>query len=831
MNPYPLVDHVRTKAHLTDEVTELERSNFLLSRLAAEEAIVLLENDRGLPLKRGCKVALLGSGATHTVKGGSGSGEVNERRSISIYQGMKDQGFVLTTTRLLRSYAETADRHRHAFEQQKKKQAGLINRRVTMSAMNGGYTHPPFPRLKAETLGQDAEVCVYVISRVSGEAYDRKLEQGDYYLTETEISNLRLCVKSYKKVILAINAGGPVDLSSVEDLPFGAVLFLSMLGSAGGEAVARTLLGEVSPSGCLTATWPARYEDLPFCMEYSYLNGKTDKEDYKEGIFVGYRYFDTFDIAPRYCFGHGLSYTDFHIRSRVTLSADTVTVAAQVTNKGSVSGKCVVQTYVSCPNGRLMKEYQRLTAFGKTGLLGPGQTEQLRMTFPLSSLSSYEEEAARFLLEKGRYVIRVGRSSRCTEAVAALVLQEDVVVSQHCNICPLEKDWKELHPGEPVIREAAEIPEILIDPTAVQSVIHVYREPSVHCDAETKALMRKLSAREMLDLTVGAGTAFLIPGAHYYTVPGAVGYTTCKYAKKGITDLSFCDGPAGVRLPQKMVALKGRNITKFITAAMDTFNFLPTFVKRVAFGKPSDGTLLYQYTTAFPVGTALAQTWNVELVRKVGEGVNRELEEYGVHYWLAPGMNIHRNPLCGRNYEYFSEDPVLSGKIAAAEIRGVQRRGTHFATVKHYLCNNQETNRLQMNAQVTERTMREIYLRGFEIAVREGKPGALMTGYNRINGVFNASCHDTLTKVLRCEWGFEGLVMTDWDACKPGCSADASLKAGMDLMMPGDPRHKWQLHRALQSGLLPEACVRRSAARILSVIAMHQKEVWKGERK
>lgn len=824
MKTYPLVDHVRTKAHLTDEITALERKNFTLSRLAAEEAIVLLENDGVLPLKKGSRVALLGGGATHTVKGGSGSGEVNERRSVSIYEGMRNSGFVLTTDLLLSTYAKNADHHRLAYEKRLKRRAGIFNYRITMSSMDQGYEYPPFPRLQKDQLDEEADACVYVISRMSGEAYDRKLECGDYYLTETEIANLHLCASHYKKVILAINAGGPVDLCGVADIHFGAVLFLSMLGSAGGDAVARILCGDVSPSGCLTTTWPVHYEDIPYCNEYSYLNGQIDREDYKEGIFVGYRYFDTFDAEPRFCFGHGLSYTSFDIRSEVSLCGNAVSISARVVNTGHIPGKCVVQTYASCPSGELIKEYQRLTAFAKTGLLQPGQAETLHMTFPLSYLASYDEKSAQFLLERGRYIMRVGRSSRHTGAVAAIILSQDVVISKHCNICPQVRTWSDLCPQIATASDAA-VTEIHVDPAAITPIIYHYREPDVPHDPAVDALLDKLSTKEMLDLTVGAGWVYLLPGSHYYTVPGAVGCTTDKYASRGITDLSFCDGPAGVRLPQKMVAVKGKNATKFITAAMDAFNFLPKIVKWISFGNLSEGTALYQYTTAFPVGTAMAQTWNVNLVRQVGGGINEELEEYGIHYWLAPGMNIHRNPLCGRNYEYFSEDPVLSGKMAAAVTLGVQKSGTHFATVKHYLCNNQETNRRKMSSQVSERAMREIYLRGFEIAVREAKPGALMTGYNRINGVFNAACHDTLTKVLRCEWDFDGLVMTDWDTSKQGCGADASLRAGMDLMMPGDPRQKWRLRRALRKGTLDEATIRRSAFHILRAVAAHQQEL------
>lgn len=816
------IGKVRTKAHLDDAVTELEKKNRQIALEAAREGIVLLENSGILPLDKTCKVALFGEGATNTVKGGSGSGEVNERKSTTIFQGMKEAGFKITTVSLLKKYATKASTARKEFFREQKKKAGIVNFGVTMANMEHPFVNPPFPALSENDLDDEAEVCIYVVSRISGEGYDRKLEKGDYYLSDQEESNIRLCASHYQHLILVINAGGPVDLGTIDDVSLDAMLFLSMLGTAGGEVLADVLSGNVSPSGHLSDTWVMKYEDIPCAREYSYLNGNVEKEYYKEDIYVGYRYFDTFDVPVRYPFGYGLSYTKFAIESEANLEGSNVVLKAQVTNTGAYTGKEVVQVYVSCPDGKLKKEYQRLAGFEKTKDLKPGEITELNIQFPLSLLASYDEDRASFLLEKGDYVLRVGDSSQNTEIVCVLECQETIVVSKHENICPLKDTFEKITLPQ-ITRKGSldqeEIPRLMIDSKAIVPIVHEYKEPEMVCDSATEQLMKKLKVKEMADIVVGAGNDMVIPTAHYYTVPGASGYTTYKYHDRGIKDINFCDGPAGIRIQQQAVAVKGKNLVKSITASIELLNFLPEICRKLAFGKPSDGTMLYQYTTAFPVGTALAQTWNTELVETVGYAVNAEMEEYGITYWLAPGMNIHRNPLCGRNYEYYSEDPLLTGKIAAAMTRGVQRKGNHFVTLKHFFCNNQETNRGKSSSEVSERAMREIYLKGFEIAVKEGDAKGVMTSYNRVNGVYSAVNYDAVTKVLRGEWGFDGIVMTDWENWKPDCDADRAIYAGMDLMMQGDNKQRKQIRKALKKGSLDEKYVKRSAVNVLRVIS------------
>ena len=429
------------------------------------------------------------------------------------------------------------------------------------------------------------------------------------------------------------------------------------------------------------------------------------------------------------------------------------------------------------------------------------------------------------LLEAGCYPIRLGNSSRNTRIIAAAELTSTVLLSSHENICPSNAKLSVLSKsvdgvGEPI---PPEIPRLEIDPSAIVTIRHQYPEPAACDDPEVEQLLQTLTDDELALLVVGCGSDMVIPMEHTYTVPGATGYTTYKLHQKGIEDVSFCDGPAGIRVQQQAMAVKGKNKIKAITPALEMLAYLPKVLRNFTFGKPEDGTMLYQYTTALPVGTALAQTWNTALIEDLGRGVNAELEEYGIDFWLAPGLNIQRNPLCGRNYEYYSEDPVLSGKIAAAMARGAQVRGSHSVTLKHFFCNNQETNRGNVSSEVSERAIREIYLKGFEIGVKEGHAGAVMTSYNRVNNVFSAVNRDALIKVLRDEWGFDGLVMTDWDSTKPDCDADRSMVAGVSILMQGEKKQVRRIRKAMKDGTLDPKYVRRSASQVLRAVIRSNK--------
>ena len=592
----------------------------------------------------------------------------------------------------------------------------------------------------------------------------------------------------------------------------------------GGRAFADLITGKYVPSAKTVDTWPKDYKDIPFAMDYSYLNGDLDEEYYREGIYVGYRYFDSYDVEPRYPFGYGLSYTTFSIeKENVELVGTKVMVRANVTNTGSTySGKEVVQLYASCPQTGMAKEYQRLAAFAKTGVIAPGGTETIVLSFDMKDLASYREADAAWVLEAGDYILRLGASSRDTEAVAALVLDGEAVVEQCTNVSRTVLEVREMDP--PALKDTneekdaaeaqdADLLRIPVPASAFETEVCEYRDPEIYESPVSDAVRDVLSTEELCEVV--AGTGMVGNGPRFFDAPGSAGYTTGAFIGKGLPNVCLADGPAGLRLQKVSTVTRSGNV-KAAEPMLSALKYLPDPVQKVMFGDPDRQPCVYQFTTAFPVGLALAQSWNTKLVERVGDAVGKEMERYGVTYWLAPGMNIHRNPLCGRNFEYYSEDPLLTGKMAAAMSRGVQSHRGCFVTIKHFCCNNQEDNRNRTNANVNERALREIYLRGFRIAVQEGHARALMTSYNKVNGTYVNNSYELLTKVLRNEWGFDGLVMTDWFATGKGLgSHSAAIEAGNDLIMPGGKGVVRELRAKLKSGELDGTALRRCAANVI----------------
>ncbi|MBR1457482.1 MAG: glycoside hydrolase family 3 C-terminal domain-containing protein [Oscillospiraceae bacterium] len=806
-----------TKASASDTVSERERRNLRIAYRAACEGMVLLKNDGALPL-RGKRLALYGAGAARTVKGGTGSGEVNERHSVSILEGLEDRGFEVTTGRWLRDYEEDYERSRAAFEKERRQFYKKIGKKSIIDLALSSFQLPCGRAVTEEDVRESAaDSCVYVLSRQAGEGGDRRAEPGDYALTQTELQSIRLCAASYEHFILAVNSGSPLDMGSLRELGgIDALVYLCQPGAEGGHAFADLLSGTVTPSGKLTDTWAEAYADLPFAMEYSYLNGELREEFYREGIYVGYRYFDSFGKQPLYPFGYGLSYTDFTIGpASVNVEGTQVTVTAEVRNAGKTyAGKETLQLYVSAPNGALHKEYQRLAAYGKTGLLAPGEAESLTLRFDARSLASYDEARASFVLEPGAYILRLGNSSRDTRAAAVLSLEREVIVSQHAHVCPLNRPMTELKAAPYPFEDTAELPHIPLRAESFETLQCRYDTPEVCTEPRVRAFLGKLSLRERAEAVVGAGMF----GRNRFDLPGSVGNTTSALWDKGLVNVALCDGPAGLRIQSRSVQGRKGEI-KPLQLSLSVLEMLPEFIKKPMLGDPEKGTPLYQFCTAFPVATMLAQTWNEELLYEVGKAIFGEMKEYGCTFWLAPAVNIHRNPLCGRNFEYFSEDPLLTGRMAAAITRGVQQEEGYYATVKHLACNNQEENRNGVSSNVGERALREIYLRGFAIAVREGGAKAIMTSYNRLNGVYTANSHDLCTKLLRCEWGFDGVVMTDWFSTGRG-RADAALamQAGNDLIMPGGAGAKAEIRRAVRRGRIPETDLARCCANVLRAI-------------
>ena len=797
---------IRNKAAFTDEVTPLEEENARVSYEAALEGIVLLENDGTLPIVPG-KVALYGAGAGMTIKGGTGSGEVNERHAVSILEGMEVAGFTVTTKSWIERYEEEYRRGEEEYAAEFRRRMLKLD---VVNMMGTPYQYPFGDPVTIEDVNEsDTDTCIYVIARQAGESADRKLKNFEYSLSDEEKANLAMCAANYEKMIVVINVGSVFDMSFLDEIAgIGAVVYYAQQGMKGGNAFADLICGKVSPSAKTVDTWPEKYEDIPFAMDYSYLNGDVDQEYYREGIYVGYRYFDSYDVEPRYPFGYGLSYTDFAIETgTVTAAGGKVTVSAKVTNTGSTySGREVVQLYVSCPKSGMAKEYQKLAAFAKTEELKPGESTNVSLTFAMEELASYREEDAAYVLEKGDYILRTGASSRDTSAAAVLVLDEDIVTEQCENICPTVFEVKEMEP--PMLSDTADeqdtdLERIPVKAADIATAGHLYEEPEIYSSPVTDAVLNVLTEEELCDVVTGAGAGG--NGAKFFDAPGSAGYTTGELLDKGLPNVCLADGPAGLRL-QKTSAVTRSGKLKGVEPMLSAMNYVPGVVKKIMLGNPAKQPCVYQFATSFPTGLALAQSWNTALAERVGKAVGKEMERYGVTYWLAPG----------RNFEYYSEDPLLSGKMAAAISKGVQSRRGCYVTIKHFCCNNQEDNRNHTNANVNERALREIYLRGFRIAVQEGHAKALMTSYNKVNGTYANNSYDLITKVLRNEWGFDGVVMTDWFATgKDVGSHSAAIEAGNDLIMPGGKGVAKELKQKVRVGELDVTALKRCAANVI----------------
>ena len=800
--------------NLQQEPSEREIRHRALARKAAAEGIVLLKNDGVLPLKLSDPIALFGSGADKTVKGGIGSGDVNNRENISIFRGVREAGAAVTSLEWLKDYDRRYDDAREKWKEKILEDAHHVDNPFDAYAANP-FVLPEGRSITAEDL-KGASAAVYVISRISGEGKDRRLAEGDYYLSRREWEDIRYLDQYGIPLILILNAGGPVELTDIlrEADNIRAVLNISQPGQEGGTAVADILFGTAVPQGKLTATWAERYEDYPCADSFSYLNGNLEKEEYREGIYVGYRYFDSFGVKPLFPFGYGLSYTSFEMKfHEMKVKENVLGAEVTVTNTGSsYAGREVVQVYVSLPLTGAEKEYRRLAGFKKTDCLKPGESQKVVVEIRQKQLAVFSEERQAWIVEKGIYGIWIGGSSAEAKLCAFVKVPDEVILEETHRICPRKEMFAELcrdGSEEDIRRLPAEKEEQL---SVYEFIPRREEQKKYEAPAERRYPVEDLIPLLYGNITSGASTL----GSAGIRVPGSAGESTEVLEEKyGIRSLIMADGPAGIRLRQSYQVDRASD-TVYGTGVLGSLE--NGFLEPMELHENAD--TYFQYCTAFPVGTALAQTWDVELLREFGRAVAEEMEEYHVDLWLAPGMNIQRNPLCGRNFEYFSEDPLLTGALAAAVTQGVQSRYGCGVTIKHFACNNQEDNRMGVDACISEKALREIYLRGFEIAVKESAPAAIMSSYNLINGVHAANCRDLCTVLAREEWGFEGVIMSDWNTTVPtdGSVPWKCAAAGNDIIMPGNSRDDENIKQAYACGELTEETIRECAGRIIALV-------------
>ncbi len=765
------------------------------------EFVVLLKKNNDFPLKEAGDIALYGNGGRLTIKGGTGSGEVNSRFFVNCEEGLKNKGFNVLTKSWLDQYDEIRKGFKEAFIKEIRQIAKKTHTNAIVTSMGRVMTEGDYELENKK----ECDTAVYVLSRISGEGNDRKPARGDFKLSETEIRDILSLQEKYDRFMLVINAGGPVDLSEVNEVE--NILVLSQLGVETGNALADILLGNLYPSGKLSTTWDA-YEN--YCHEGQF--GEKDDTRYKEGIYVGYRYFDSVGKRALYPFGYGLGYADFtYAIEKADFVHSKVTVSVKVTNTSDTyAGKEVVQLYVSKPQGRLDQPYQELCAFEKTKELKPKESEELRLSFDLKDFASYDTKNHSYVLEKGDYIVRVGTSSVDTKQALVIEVKEDLITLVTKN-CLGETDFKDLVIERTYEKADPDVLRFVLDPSCVETETVDYDKKDEIC-----AELENADADKLAMLNIGAfdpkGGLLSVIGNAAMSVAGAAGESSDIFKDKGLKNIVMSDGPAGLRISKQYYRDK-KGIHSIGSPIPETiFDFMPGVIKWFMSRSsklPKGAEVFEQWCTAIPIGTAIAQSFNKDLACCLGDIVGREMEIYGVDLWLAPALNIHRDVLCGRNFEYFSEDPLVSGVMAAAITKGVQAHRQKGVTIKHYAANNQETNRYGNNSMVSERAMREIYLRGFEYCIRKEKPYAVMSSYNLLNGIHTSEHKGLCSDILRREWAYEGILMTDWvvatnmlskDAKYPGPDAAKVAASSHSLFMPGSKKDYEAVLNGLKEG-------------------------------
>ena len=772
------------------------------------ESVLFLKRNNDFPLEKPCDIVLVGNGVRHTIKGGTGSGDVVSKSFRTIEEAFTDAKFNIVSTKWLDSYDEFKKGTLKDYIKDCKKEA-RENKIMPVVYSMGFFEEEKNYSFSPDFLG---DVCIYVLSRNSGEGNDRKEIKGDVRLSDREIKDILYLNKKHKKFMLVLNVGGVIDLQPV--LEVSNILLLSQLGVVTSDILVDVVLGKKNPSGKLTTTW-AKPEDYP-----SYNNfGNLHNTYYKEGIYVGYRYFNTINKNIIYPFGYGLSYTEFDIKIvNKKIDKTKLFVTCNVKNIGKFEGKEVIQLYVTKPNDLLDNPYIELFDYKKTKLLKSNEEELITLSVDFNNLASYFEGLASYVLQKGYYIIRIGNSSINLTNVCKCKVEKKVILKKLQNKCgkPSFTDLK----LERIEEDYSDLEEFIIESNFNKEEI-VYKK-----DCYIDPLIEDLTVEELANICLGhhEGGLSEIVGSSCKHVLGGAGETTLSVSE--IKDsLTMADGPAGLRLKAEYgIDKKGTYDIKMDPIMEKMILFLPKIAKPFVLPKKNrHGEIHYQYTTAIPIGTALAQSFNDDYVKECGKIVAEEMRKFNVDLWLAPALNIHRNILCGRNFEYYSEDPYLSGMIASWVIKGVEESHGLGTTIKHFVCNNQELNRNNNNSEISERALREIYLRGFEICISVSNPKAIMTSYNLINGIHTSESYELINDILRCEWKYDGLVMSDWIktgrsfsklSIYPAPYASNNILAGNDLTMPGSNKDYKDIIKAIKNGKLKKEDLIYSASRI-----------------
>lgn len=750
-------------------------------KLAAEGCVLLKNTDNILPIASENTVSFFGRTQIDYIKSGTGSGGlVHTEYTVNIIEGVLANKKIHVNTELI-------DIHKAWIKEN------------PFDAGNGWATEPWFQKEFVpddnivRTAREKSDTAVIVIGRTAGEDRDNAPEKGSWYLTDEEEALLQIVSKHFENTVAVLNVGNIIDMNWVEKYNIKSVLYAWQGGQEGGNAVADILSGDVSPSGRLSDTIAYDISDYPSSNNF----GSKSRNFYQEDIYVGYRYFETF--APGkvlYPFGFGLSYTEFDIKaSDISITGNELTADITITNTGARSGKEVVEMYFEAPQGKLGKSRRALCAFAKTKLLLPNESQNITLTVDICSMASYDDSGVTghkscYILEAGTYNIYIGKCVRCAEKVFAFTL-DTLRVTQQCSeaLAP-EYSFDILYPSDdfsPKYRSVStrtvnyanrisdNLPEN-ISYTGDQG-FKLIDVKNGKCSMETFAA--QLSAIDLKCMITGEGPS------SQKTRPGCVGAfggVTSDLAHFGIPVVCLADGPSGIRMDN---------------------------------GDPA---------TSMPNGTLIACSWDIEAAEKLYEYASIELCTHHIDSLLGPGINIHRSPLNGRNFEYLSEDPYLTGKMGAALVRGMNKYG-NTATVKHFAVNSQELCRRDVVSTVSERALREIYLKGFEMTVKEGSAKAIMTSYNPINERWSAQNYDLTTIILREEWGYNGFVMTDWwpklsknDDAKQNLRDMAEAQNDVFMLTANALQMNNNITESLENGTLTMGQLQRNVINLLNYI-------------
>ena len=714
-------------------------------RSAAAQGAVLLEN-KVLPLKLGTRVSIFGRVQCNYFYTGYGSGgDVNTPYTVSLLEGMRNCSRLSVNEVLAKEYESWCQDHPIADS--------------VWGMWPRFYEEMPLSVAQVSAARGRSDQAVIVLGRSSGEDRENVLEPGSFLLTDQEKTMLRQVTSIFPNAILVLNIGSVMDLSFLKDYPFGAVLLAWQGGMESGNAVADLLCGSQTPSGRLTDTIACKYDDYPSAAHF----GDPTANEYFEDIYVGYRYFETFSKEKvLYPFGYGLSYTTF--RKEVLSGDGRGETTVRITNTGRKPGRETALLYVSKPCGKLGKPARELIAFAKSRSLEPGESQELTLSVSEAQLASYDDSGITghknaWVMEPGEYRFFLGGDVRSAEMIGSFTLEETRVIRQLREAAAPQKPFPILAAG---MEDGAYVPKTIQAPARTRDLKadilkNLPKERLITGDRGHKlkdvqqgkisldTFVAQLNLQELEAISRGGYVMGNSLGPRGNA--GVFGGVTDSLRKKGIPPVTTTDGPSGIRL--------------------------------------------YDSCSLMPIGTLLACSFDTALVESLMARVGQEMRQRRSDVLLGPGMNIHRNPLCGRNFEYFSEDPLLTGKIAAAVVRGIQSAGVS-ACPKHFACNNQETKRNTINSVVSQRALREIYLMGFEICVKESAPKNIMTSYNKVNSVWAHYHYELVTDILRGEWGYQGNVMTDWwmqyapSPEFPRLSGNGyRVRAGVDLLMPG----------------------------------------------